>query len=154
MLTTTPTATNTPTLTTTPTATATSTATPTQTPTSTPTTNSGDGATVSGTLYNDANQNGNQDGDEAGIPDAEVELRDNNRSGEATRTAITDANGVYTFPNVPVGQYTLQVVQLPPGQGAVNLPPLTVDVTGTGAVEVPPAPLVVRRLIYLPTLHR
>lgn len=82
-----------------------------------------------------------------------MELRDNNRSSDATRTTTTDANGVYTFQDVPVGQYTLDV-QLPPGQELVSLPPLTVNVTNSDPVSVPPAPLARRAYLYLPEVKR
>ena len=59
------------------------------------------------TVYNDLNGNGTQDPGERGIPGATVILRDANGT-EIARTT-TDANGAYLFPNVPNGNYRVEV---------------------------------------------
>ena len=104
-------------------------------------------------LYNDINKNSSQDGGEAGIPDLTVTLTDGEAAARLTRTAVTDANGVYTFTDVPVGEYSL-AVDLPPGQVVVNLPNLTVAVTGAEPVTVPPAPVQTQWALYLPNVQR
>jgi hypothetical protein len=154
-----PTATATATPLPTATASATATASPTQqpsptpTPTATSTTAPSGGATVTGVLYNDINKNSSQDGGEAGIPNLTVTLTDGQAAARLTRTAVTDANGVYIFTDVPAGEYTL-AVDLPPGQVVVNLPNLTVTVTGAEPVTVPPAPVQTQWAIYLPSVRR
>jgi len=141
------------------TATATASSTPTQqpsptpTPTATSTTAPSGGATVTGVLYNDINKNSSQDGGEAGIPDLTVTLTDSQTTARLTRTAVTDANGVYTFTDVPMGEYSLSV-DLPPGQVVVDLPNLTVAVTGAEPVIVPPAPVQTQWALYLPNVQR
>lgn len=107
---------------------------------------------MQGTLFHDRNGNGTQDAGEPGIAGAEVTLSDARRDVELTRTATTDADGLYTFEEVPEGLYTLSVV-LPPGQQAANLPALTVTVSG-GAVTVPPTPIELRMLLHLPLLYK
>ena len=54
---------------------------------------------------------------------------------------------------MPVGEYSL-AVDLPPGQVVVNLPNLTVTVTGAEPVTVPPAPVQTQWAIYLPSVQR
>ena len=104
-------------------------------------------------LYNDINKNSSQDGGEAGIPGLTVTLTDGQAAARVRRAAVTDANGVYTFTDVPTGEYTLSV-DLPPGQVVVNLPNLTVTVTGAEPVTVPPAPVQTQWAIYLPSVRR
>ena len=147
-------ATATPTPTRTPVVPATATPTPTSTatPTATPTTQSG-GATVTGAVYDDKNGNNSQDGGEPGIAGAEVTLTSASRDVDLTRTAITNVGGVYTFADVPVGQYTLQV-KLPVGQSGTNPSPVAVNVTGTGPVNVPSVAVQVMKAIYLPSVQR
>ena len=113
----------------------------------------GEGATVSGVIYDDENGNGSRDAGEVGVAGATVTLQggDAGVSVALVRTSITDAAGVYTFTGVPVGQYSLQV-DLPGGQGRVNLPALTVN--GSGPVAVPPTAVQVESSIYLPTLEK
>lgn len=112
-----------------------------------------EGATVSGVIYDDENGNGSRDAGEAGVAGATVTLQGGNASVSVAlvRTTLTDAGGVYTFTGVPVGQYTLQV-DLPGGQGSLNLPSVTVS--GSGMVAVPPTPAQVESSLYLPALER
>ncbi|MBI1296119.1 trypsin-like serine protease [bacterium] len=153
----TPVPTHTSTVTPTPTETSTATPVPTNTPmppTPTPTTNPGGGATVTGSLFNDLNGNRVQDEGEPSIAGAEVTANDATRSADDfVRSVVTDANGVYTFTNVPVGQYVL-TVSLPPGQEAVNVPPINVAVTNEEAVTVPSTAMTVQQLLYLPSVQR
>ena len=108
---------------------------------------------MTGLVYDDKNGNGSQDTGEPGVAGAEVTLTDGSRSQALTRTAITNVSGVYTLNDVPVGQYTLQV-EMPPGQGGSNPPPVTVNVTGTGAVNVPSVAVQVQKNLYLPSINR
>jgi hypothetical protein len=114
-----------------------------------------EGATVSGVIFDDENGNGSQDTGEAGIAGATVTLT----GGEAgvsvalVRTTTTDAEGVYTFTGVPVGQYTIHV-DLPGSQNSANMPTLTITVSDNGIVTVPPTPVQVESVIYLPRLQR
>lgn len=144
------TATTVPANTATPTPTSMPTVTP--TPTATPTTQSG-GATVTGMVYDDQNGNSSQDNGESGIAGAEVTLTSAIRDVDLTRTTITNASGIYTLNDVPVGQYTLQVT-LPAGQSGTNPPPVAVNVTGTGPVNVPSVAVQVMKAIYLPSVQR
>jgi hypothetical protein len=90
---------------------------------------------------------------EAGIPGLSVTLTDGLTTARLTRVAVTDANGVYTFADVPAGEYTLSV-ELPPGQVVVNLPSLTVTVAGAEPVTVPPAPVQTQWALFLPSVQR
>lgn len=64
-------------------------------------------ADVSGTVFNDTNQDGLQNPGEPGIPGVTVCLR--TTSGEIAACTTTDANGDYTFPDVPPGNYVVGV---------------------------------------------
>lgn len=59
-------------------------------------------------VWNDMNGNGIQDANEPGIQGLLVELR--NCVGTLISTRITDANGKYTFINVPAGSYFIKVI--------------------------------------------
>ncbi|MGE5440271.1 MAG: SdrD B-like domain-containing protein [Bacteroidota bacterium] len=59
-------------------------------------------------VWNDLNGNGIQDQGEPGIQGITVELR--NCVGTLISNRITDANGKYTFINVPVGSYFIKIV--------------------------------------------
>lgn len=64
-------------------------------------------ADVSGTVFNDVNKNGLQNPTEPGIPDVTVCLVNN--SGVTVACTVTDANGDYSFFDVPPGNYTVVV---------------------------------------------
>jgi len=53
------------------------------------------------------------------------------------RLFFYNVGGIYTFADVPVGQYSVQV-----------------NVTGTGGVTVPPVAVRVMRALYLPSISR
>jgi fimbrial isopeptide formation D2 family protein/uncharacterized repeat protein (TIGR01451 family) len=72
------------------------------------------GVPVSGTVFLDRDRDGTRDGGEPGIPGVTIQLIDAN--GTVVRTTTTDANGNYTFPNVPPGNYTIRELQ-PTGYG-------------------------------------
>jgi uncharacterized repeat protein (TIGR01451 family) len=64
--------------------------------------------TIGGTLWNDRNADGTLDGGETNyLGGVTVVLRDTN--GNAIATAITDANGNYSFTNLPDGTYRIDV---------------------------------------------
>ncbi|MFK8110871.1 MAG: SdrD B-like domain-containing protein, partial [Rubripirellula sp.] len=63
-------------------------------------------SSISGRVYNDANNNGLVDAGEMGIPNVLVTL-----GGTATATALTDANGDYSFLNLQAGTYTVTETQ-------------------------------------------
>jgi|GEM_PF-2931480 len=77
-----------------------------------------DGA-IGNFVYLDENGNGIQDAGEAGIAGVTVNL-----TGDATATAVTDANGGYIFPNLPEGDYTVTVDEstLPSGMAQTTSP--------------------------------
>ncbi len=84
-------------------------------------------------VYLDANGNGTRDPDEAGLGNIRVVLRDT--SLNALDVALTDANGLYRFNNLPPGDYVVDVVDatLPPGlaiSGGTDPSPL-LTITGT-----------------------
>lgn len=112
--------------------------------------NPGEGATVSGMLFNDVNDNGSRDSSEVPIAGATVTLNAATVSVAAARTSVTNAEGVYTFTNVPNGSYTLQAT-LPSGQHSA---PITITVSGNGNVAVPAMPVQVGSDLYLPALER
>jgi hypothetical protein len=59
-------------------------------------------------VFNDKNNNGKQDAGESGIAGVTVKLFDsaNNQVGSST---TTDANGLYSFTNLPAGTYTVEI---------------------------------------------
>ena len=63
---------------------------------------------ISGFVYYDFNKNKVQDPSEAGLPDVTMNLFD--LSNHLVATTTTDANGLFTFSNVPAGDYTVSAV--------------------------------------------
>ena len=107
---------------------------------------------MTGIVFNDSNGNGSQDNGEPGIASVIVSLGGEGRSTDAVRTTVTDANGVYTFNNVPSGQYTL-TFQLPAGATGAVPSPVTVNVGDGGPVTVPPVVAQVSWIYYMPFIH-
>ena len=66
---------------------------------------------ITGIKYNDLNCNGQQDSNEPGLPDWEISLCD--QAGNPITSAMTDAAGYYTFPDLDPGTYTVKEVQQP-----------------------------------------
>jgi uncharacterized repeat protein (TIGR01451 family) len=62
---------------------------------------------LSGVVYFDYNANSNQDGLDAGVAGVSVALLD--ASGNVIATSVTDANGVYSFTDLPAGNYTVWI---------------------------------------------
>lgn len=67
------------------------------------------GGTLTGAKWNDLNANGAHDPGEPGLAGWTLQLVD--AAGNVFATAVTDANGHYTFPSVPPGTYTVVEVQ-------------------------------------------
>ncbi|MCK7513020.1 MAG: IPTL-CTERM sorting domain-containing protein [Desulfobacterales bacterium] len=101
---------------------------------------------ITGLVFYDINGNGVQDAGEPALPGVTITLR--NSANAVVATTTTDANGNYSFANLPPGQYTVSQT-VPPGfVGSTNTTvPVTVtpegaatavfgDVQG-GAVPVP-----------------
>ncbi len=65
------------------------------------------GYNVSGVVWDDQDGNGAQNGGEPGLPGVTVCLVDSNNVTVAC--VVTDANGGYSFPGVPNGNYTIRV---------------------------------------------
>jgi SdrD B-like domain len=64
------------------------------------------GISLSGSVYIDADSNGIHDDGEAGIADVILNLSGTDAQGNSvTRTVHTDADGHYTFANLPAGTY-------------------------------------------------
>lgn len=63
-------------------------------------------------IWFDANTDGIQDSNEVGIPGIAVQLTgdfDNDSVADITLNAVTDANGIYEFPNLAPGSYTVSI---------------------------------------------
>ncbi len=86
------------------------------------------GGTLGDRVWNDLNGDGVQDGNEPGLPGATVTLN----TGEST---TTDANGYYSFTNLPVGTYTV-TVSVPSGWVPLNDPD-GVATPGVATVALP-----------------
>lgn len=67
-------------------------------------------ATVGDTIYLDLDGDGVQGADEPGVAGQLVELTWQGPTGPVTMTTTTDANGNYSFTNLPDGDYTVTVV--------------------------------------------
>jgi hypothetical protein len=74
---------------------------------------------ISGFIYYDFNKNEIQDPTENGLPNVTVNLFD--LSNNLVATTTTDANGNFTFQNVPAGDYTVSPV--PPDKFFQTVPP-------------------------------
>ena len=64
---------------------------------------------ISGTIYRDDNRSNSLNGGEAGYPEQTVQLLD--KAGAVIKTTKTDANGNYSFDNLPDGPYSVKVVK-------------------------------------------
>ncbi len=104
-------------------------------------------------VYDDTNRNGERDESEMGIESASIRLTGTERQAALTRTTETNAAGVYTFIDVPVGEYELQVV-LPPAHPGAAIPIVAVSVNASSMVTVPPLAVTVPNQIHLPWIER
>ncbi len=66
---------------------------------------------VSGTIFNDVDADGVEDAGEAGISGVSLVLLDS--SGNEIAATTTEANGDYSFPDLPNGDYTVRVTDRP-----------------------------------------
>ena len=64
---------------------------------------------ISGTVYRDDNRSNSLGGGEAGYPEQTVQLLD--KDGTVIATTKTDANGNYSFDNLPDGTYSVKVIK-------------------------------------------
>ena len=64
---------------------------------------------ISGIIYRDDNRSNSLNGGEAGYPEQTVQLLD--KDGAVIKTTKTDANGNYSFDNLPDGTYSVKVVK-------------------------------------------
>ena len=80
---------------------------------------------ISGTVYRDDNRSNSLSGGEAGYPAQTVQLLD--KDGSVIATTTTDANGNYSFDNLPDGTYSVKVVK----DGALTDLEQTEDPDGT-----------------------
>jgi fimbrial isopeptide formation D2 family protein/uncharacterized repeat protein (TIGR01451 family) len=80
--------------------------------------------TIGDTIWLDQNGDGVQDPGEPGIPGVTVTLTLTVNGAPVTFTAVTDANGHYSFPGLPAGSYTVAV-------DTSTLPPALSATTGT-----------------------
>ena len=80
---------------------------------------------ISGTVYRDDNRSNSLNGGEAGYPEQTVQLLD--KDGKVIATTKTDANGNYSFDNLPDGTYSVKVVK----DGALTDLEQTEDPDGT-----------------------
>jgi PKD repeat protein len=117
---------------------------------------------VSGVIYVDENANGRQEDDEPGLPDVTVSLASVEAATASTSrptyadTTVTDASGVYTFTNVPFGDYEMTLT-MPPGYKA-NGPTtfrLTVQPQPSNAPPLPGPSVSVHEehRFFLPAVH-
>lgn len=67
------------------------------------------GATIGDTVFNDRNGNGRQDEGEPGIGNVTLILR--NSRGQEVRRTTTNSNGIYSFLNLPLGNYTVEALR-------------------------------------------
>ena len=85
--------------------------------------------TIGDTVYRDENSDGTQNEGESGIPNVEVTLVNPGPDGQfgngddTTQTTTTNDQGIYSFPNVPTGNYQVVVNNPPEGLNPTQTPP-------------------------------
>ncbi len=89
--------------------------------------------TIGDTVYRDNNSDGTQNEGEPGIPNVEVTLVNPGPDGEfgtpddtTQGTTTTNENGIYSFPNVPIGNYQVVVNNPPEDLSPTQTPPSTI----------------------------
>ena len=89
--------------------------------------------TIGDTVYQDNDSNGTQNPNEPGIANVEVTLTrpgaDNQLGTEddTTDTTTTNNQGIYSFPNIPIGNYRVTVNNPPSGLNPTQTPPSTIS---------------------------
>jgi hypothetical protein len=90
-------------------------------------------STIGDTVYRDNNSDGTQNEGEPGIPNVEVTLVNPGPDGQfgtgddTTQTTTTNENGIYSFPNIPTGNYQVVVNSPPEGLSPTQTPPNTIS---------------------------
>ncbi|MEG5140260.1 MULTISPECIES: SdrD B-like domain-containing protein [unclassified Microcoleus] len=93
---------------------------------------------ISGNKYNDFNANGRPDGGDVPIPNWQIylDLNNNDRFDFNEPSTLTNAQGNYTFVNLPPGTYQVREVQQPNfRQTTPNPAPITIN-SGTNAGNI------------------
>lgn len=97
------------------------------------------GASLAGTVYNDANRNGKREPQDLPIAGVTITLTGTDAAGQpVTRTAVTDANGRYELPGLPLpgsGGYTVTETQ-PSGYDEGIAIPGTLGGTAQGTNQI------------------
>lgn len=97
------------------------------------------GASLAGTVYNDANRNGTREPQDLPIAGVTITLTGTDAAGQpVTRTAVTDSNGRYELPGLPLpgsGGYTLTETQ-PAGYDEGIAVPGTLGGTAAGPNQI------------------
>ena len=89
--------------------------------------------TIGDTVYRDNNSDGTQNQGEPGIPNVVVTLTgsgEDNQLGtgdDTTQTTTTNENGIYSFPNLPIGNYQVVVNNPPDGLSPTQTPLNTIS---------------------------
>jgi fimbrial isopeptide formation D2 family protein len=91
------------------------------------------GQTLTGTVYRDDDRSNSKQASEPGIQNVTVTLKLGNT---VIATTTTDANGVYSFPNLPAGAYTVEETQ-PVGYGSSENPSNSAPVTVPASPTTP-----------------
>lgn len=86
------------------------------------------GQSIMGRVWRDSDRSGTLDASEIGIVGVTVTLRS---GGSVIATTTTDAEGRYSFSNIPAGQYTVEETQ-PAGYGSSTADSVAVDLTAGG----------------------
>jgi large repetitive protein len=98
------------------------------------------GGQISGRVWFDANGNGTIDGSETGIPGQTIDLTGTDIfSAPVSRSAVTAADGSYTFANLVPGTYTLTQPAQPAGTFNGSTVPGTTGGTATAVGTLPSA---------------
>ncbi|MGB3636751.1 MAG: SdrD B-like domain-containing protein [Rivularia sp. (in: cyanobacteria)] len=89
--------------------------------------------TIGDTVYRDNNSDGTQNEGEPGIPNIEVTLVNPGPDGQlgtpddTTQNTTTNEQGIYSFPNVPTGNYQVVVNNPPEGLSPTQTPPSNIS---------------------------